>query len=80
MSKEIKINGEKYLYDVIVTSVTKGTKSNYTCTIEHVRNDEYYAYCDEGEGACVAELDTVDIVELITTGSVEQEYLSVTIK
>ena len=41
------------------------------CTIENVGEVEYYAYNQMGEGYSVAELNTIEIVELMTTGEVE---------
>lgn len=49
------------------------------CTIENVGKNEYYVYNDKGEGYCIANLDTVDIVELMTTGTVTHD-INTTIK
>jgi len=42
----------------------------HICTIENVGKDEYYVYIDKGEGYSIAELNTIDIIELMTTGEV----------
>lgn len=45
-----------------------------TCSIENIGRDKYGVYNDRGEGFLVNSLDTVDIVELMTTGSIDREW------
>ncbi|KON87385.1 hypothetical protein AF332_11480 [Sporosarcina globispora] len=70
MHKKVKLHGCE-LYEI-----TLGEKK-YICTIENVDMNEYYAYHERGEGTSVAMLNTVDIVELMTTGSIDRKHMTV---
>ncbi|WP_144509913.1 hypothetical protein [Bacillus sp. FJAT-22090] len=73
MSKEINING-KNLFEVEIDNVNDPF---HVCTIENVGRDEYHAYNDRGEGYSIVQLDTVDIVELLTTGRIDRNSLTI---
>lgn len=69
--KEIKLKGVSNLFEVVID------ENEYLCTIENTDRDEYHVYSEKGEGFSVLKLDTVDIVELMVTGSINRNSFKV---
>ena len=64
--KKVIVNGTD-LYNVSVNNV------DYECTIERTERDEYMAYNESGKGVSIVKLTTVDIIELLATGSIHDK-------
>lgn len=68
MHKKITINNTELF-------LVRHKEDIYTCTIENTRRDEYHVYTEKGKGISIAKLNTISIVELMATGSLEDGEL-----
>lgn len=69
--KKIKLDKMAEYFEVIIN------ENKHLCTIKNTGKDEYYAYNERGAGVSVLKLDTIDIIELMTTGSIDRHDIKV---
>ena len=73
MGKEIRYNGGN-LFNVVFDDINAEEE---ICTIDNIGKDRYGLYNHNGDGFLVGMLDTIDIVELLVTGSIERSDIAV---
>lgn len=77
MGKKINVKGIELF--TVVTESDNGIWNNNICTIENTGKDEYQVYNDRGEGFSIYQLDTIDIVELLATNSIDRRDIQISL-